>query len=118
MASGISGASPAHTAPYSGNPLPSPSTGNPNSGESFCGNWIAPRAADPEDRVAQPIFGTHQGAGLGLRATLGEIERHKLLYRLFPGLAAGLVLTGLPALIDPALAQAPAPATRRIFRRR
>ena len=53
-----------------------------------------------------------------MRATLGEIERHKLLYRLFPGLAAGLVLTGLPALIDPALAQAPAPATRRIFRRR
>jgi len=48
----------------------------------------------------------------------GEIEMHKLLYRLFPGLAAGLVLTGLPALIDSALAQAPAPATRRIFRRR
>ena len=34
---------------------------------------------------------------------------HKLLYRLFPGLAAGLVLAGLPALIDPALAQVPAP---------
>ena len=43
---------------------------------------------------------------------------HNFLYRLFPVLIAGLVLAGLPALIDPELAQAPAPATRRIFRRR
>ena len=40
---------------------------------------------------------------------------HKLLYRLFPGLAAGLVLAGLPALIDPALAQAPAPKPNILF---
>jgi len=56
--------------------------------------------------------------GWGCVPPSGEIEMHKLLYRLFPGLAAGLVLTGLPALIDSALAQAPAPATRGIFRRR
>ena len=40
---------------------------------------------------------------------------HKFLYRLFPGLAAGLVLAGLPALIDPALAQAPAPKPNILF---
>ena len=40
---------------------------------------------------------------------------HKFLYRLFPGLAAGLVLAGLPALIDPALAQAPGPKPNILF---
>jgi arylsulfatase A-like enzyme len=40
---------------------------------------------------------------------------HKLLYRLFPVLIARLVLAGLPALIDPALAQAPAPKPNILF---
>jgi hypothetical protein len=35
---------------------------------------------------------------------------HKFLYRLFPGLTAGLMLAGLPALVDSARAQAPAPS--------
>jgi len=53
--------------------------------------------------------------GWGCVPPSGEIEMHKLLYRLFPGLAAGLVLAGLPALIDPALAQAPAPKPNILF---
>ena len=51
----------------------------------------------------------------GSRRPSAEIEMHKLLYRLFSGLAAGLVLAGLPALVDPALAQAPAPKPNILF---
>jgi len=49
---------------------------SPISAESFCGNWIAPRSADPENGVPQPIPGTHKGAGVGLYA----ISRERSIY--------------------------------------